>query len=212
MVAIRRYVSRWPCTANLRPASVYPAETESLKHRAELYLWSVSTEDVPTLLPRSDFVIFGREGGAGERLVEVSINSLERFVLHRILRPICGIASMNVRSKIEFLNSAIASQQVTLRLLYSLAGILFVTGSTIFILSFASPGLVLAESLNTVQALGGIAVAGSGFIPLFFSRHDKIVVMRTLLNSYQHQHVGGLSPDAKLDQYFDQYFDGVMGG
>jgi len=119
---------------------------------------------------------------------------------------------MNIGSKIEFLNKAIASQQVSLRLLSSLAGILFVTGITLFILSFASPGLILAESLKTVQALGGIAVAGSGFIPLFFSRRDKIVVLRTLLNSYQHQHVGGLSPNAKLDQYFDQYFDMVQGG
>ena len=118
---------------------------------------------------------------------------------------------MDTRSKIEFLNSAIASQQITLRLLSSLAGILFVTGITLVILSFVSPGLILAESLKTVQTLGGAALAASGFIPLFFSRRDKIVALRTLLNSYQHQHVGGLSPDAKLDQYFDQYFDMVLG-
>ena len=119
---------------------------------------------------------------------------------------------MNIGSKIDFLNSAIAGQQVTLRLLFSLAGILFVTGITLVILSFASPGLILAETLKTVQAMGGTAIAASGFIPLFFSRRDRIIVLRTLLNSYQHQHVGGLSPDAKLDQYFDQYFDMVQGG
>ena len=119
---------------------------------------------------------------------------------------------MNVGSKIEFLKSAIARQQGTIRLLFSLAGILFVTGITLITVSFASPGLILAESLKIVQALGGIAIAGSGFIPMFFSRRDKIVVLRTLLNSYQHQHVGGLSPDAKLDQYFDQYFNMVLGG
>jgi hypothetical protein len=119
---------------------------------------------------------------------------------------------MDVRGKIEFLSNAIASQQITLRLLSSLAGILFVTGITLIILSFVSPGLILAETLKTVQVLGGTAVAASGFIPMFFSRRDKIVALRTLLNSYQHQHVGGLSPNAKLDQYFDQYFDMVQGG
>ena len=119
---------------------------------------------------------------------------------------------MNVASKIEFLNSAIARQQVTLQLLFSLAGILFVTGITLVILSFASPGLILAETLKIVQAMGGTAIAASGFIPVFFSRRDRIVVLRTLLNSYQHQHVGGLNPDAKLDQYFDQYFDMVLEG
>ena len=118
---------------------------------------------------------------------------------------------MNIRSKIDFLNGAIASQQMTLRLLSSLAGILFVTGITLIILSFVSPGLIFAETLKTVQTLGGIAVAASGFIPIFFSRRDKIVALRALLNSYQHQHVGGLSPDPKLDQYFDQYFDTILG-
>ena len=119
---------------------------------------------------------------------------------------------MDIRGKIEFLSNAIACRQITLRLLSSLAGILFVTGITLIILSFVSPGLILAKTLKTVQALGGTAVAASGFIPMFFSRRDKIVVLRTLLNSYQHQHVGGLSPNAKLDQYFDQYFDMVLGG
>ena len=57
-----------------------------------------------------------------------------------------------------------------------------------------------------------IAIAASGFIPIFFSRRDKVVALRSLLNSYQHQHVGGLSPDAKLDQYFEQYFALVLGG
>ena len=55
-------------------------------------------------------------------------------------------------------------------------------------------------------------VAASGFIPIFFSRRDKIVALRSLLHSYQHQQVGGLSPDVKLDQYFDQYFSNVLGG
>ena len=119
---------------------------------------------------------------------------------------------MNVRSKIEFLETALAGQQTTLRLLSSLSAILFVTGFTLIILSFLSPGLILAEMLKTVQALGGAALAACGFIPIFFSRRDRIVALRTLLNSYQHQQVGGLNPDAKLDQYFDQYFDMVLGG
>jgi hypothetical protein len=119
---------------------------------------------------------------------------------------------MNVRSKIEFLQSALASQETTLRLLASLAAILFVTGITLVILSFVSPGLILAGTLKTVQALGGTALAASGFIPIFFSRRDKIVALRALLNSYQHQQVGGLSPDSKLDQYFDRYFEMVQGG
>jgi hypothetical protein len=54
-------------------------------------------------------------------------------------------------------------------------------------------------------------IAASGFIPIF-SRRDKLVVLRSLLNSYQHQQVGGLSPDARLDQYFDQYFALIQGG
>jgi hypothetical protein len=119
---------------------------------------------------------------------------------------------MNVRSKIEFLQSALASQQLSLRLLFSLAGILFVSGITLVVLSFVSPGLILADTLKTVQALGGTAIAASGFIPIFFSRRDQIVALRTLLNSYQHQEVGGLKSDAKLDQFFDQYFDMVLGG
>jgi hypothetical protein len=57
-----------------------------------------------------------------------------------------------------------------------------------------------------------MAFAACGLIPIFFSRRDKIVALRSLLNSYQHQQVGGLSRNAKLDQFFDQYFDMVQGG
>ena len=119
---------------------------------------------------------------------------------------------MDMPAKIEFLKSAIARQENTLRLLNALTAILFGTGITLVLLSFVSPGLILAETLTALQTLGGAAVAASGFIPIFFSRRDKIVALRTLLHSYQHQQVGGLSPDAKLDQYFDQYFDMVLGG
>jgi len=119
---------------------------------------------------------------------------------------------MNTPARIEFLKRAIASQQISLRLHTALAAMFFVLGITLVILSFASPGLILTESLKTAQALGGTVIAASGFIPIFFSRRDKIVALRSLLNSYQHQHVGGLSPNAKLDQYFDQYFDKVLGG
>jgi hypothetical protein len=120
-----------------------------------------------------------------------------------ILAPICGVASMDM--KIKFLKSAIASQQITLGLQTALAALLFVTGVTAVILSFVKPGLILGETLKTVQSLGGSIVAACGFIPIFLSRRDKIVALHSLLNSYQHQQVGGLSPDAKLDQYFDQY-------
>ena len=113
---------------------------------------------------------------------------------------------MDVAAKIEFLKSAIASQQMTLRLQTVLAAMLFVAGITAVILSLVNPGLVLAEALKTGQTLGGTAVAASGLIPIFFSRRDKVAALRSLLNSYQHQQVGGLSPDGKLDQYFDQYF------
>jgi hypothetical protein len=82
---------------------------------------------------------------------------------------------------------------------------LFVTGITVVVLSFLSPGMIFDESLKTGQALSGTLVAASGLIPIFFSRRDKIVALRSLLNSYQHQQVGGLSPDGKLDQYFDEY-------
>src|SRR5262249_11740595 len=99
----------------------------------------------------------------------------------------------------------------SLRLHTALAGVLFVLGIMMVILSFANPGLILTESLKTVQALGGAVIAASGFIPIFFSRRDKVVALRSLLNSYQHQHVGGLSPNPKLDQYFDQYLDKVLG-
>jgi len=118
---------------------------------------------------------------------------------------------MDMRAKIEFLNSAIASQQITLRLQTVLAAMLFVLGITAVILSFVNPGLILAETLKTGQTLGGTAVAVSGFIPIFFSRRDKIVALRSLLLGYQHQQVGGLSPDARLDQYFDQYLAKVLG-
>ena len=119
---------------------------------------------------------------------------------------------MEMPARIEFLKRAIASQQITLRLHTALAVLLFVLGITLIILSFVSPGLILAQTLKTCQALGGAVVATSGFIPIFFSRRDKIVALRSLLNSYQHQQVGGLSPDPKLDQYFDQYFAMVLGG
>ena len=112
---------------------------------------------------------------------------------------------MDMPGNIEFLKSAIASQQITLGLQTALAVLLFVSGITVALLSFVSPGLILAESLKTVQSLGGSLVAACGFIPIFLSRRDKIVALHSLLNSYQHQQVGGLSPDAKLDQYFDQY-------
>ena len=118
---------------------------------------------------------------------------------------------MDMRAKIEFLKSAIASQQVTLHLQIALAAMLFVLGITVVILSFVNPGLILAETLKTGQTLGGTVVAASSFIPIFFSRRDKIVALRSLLHSYQHQQVGGLSPDAKLDRYFDQYFANVLG-
>ena len=119
---------------------------------------------------------------------------------------------MDMRAKIELLKRAVASQQITLRLQTALAAMLFVLGIMVVILSFVNPGLILAETLKTGQTLGGTVVAASGFIPIFFSRRDKIVALRSLLHSYQHQQVGGLSPDAKLDQYFDQYFAMVLGG
>ena len=118
---------------------------------------------------------------------------------------------MDMPAKIEFLMSAIARQQTTLRLQTALAAMFFVLGITVVILSFVNPGLILAETLKTGQTLGGTVVAASGFIPIFFSRRDKIVALRYLLHSYQHQQVGGLSPDAKLDQHFDQYFALVLG-
>jgi cytochrome c biogenesis protein CcdA len=118
---------------------------------------------------------------------------------------------MDVPAKIEFLKSAIARQQVTLGLQTAMAAMLFVVGITMVMLSFVSPGLILAATLKTEQMLGGAAIAASGLIPIFFSRRDKIVALRTLLHSYQHQQVGGLSHDAKLDQYFDQYLAMVLG-
>ena len=119
---------------------------------------------------------------------------------------------MDMPAKIEFLKRTIASQQITLRLQTALAAMLFAMGITLVFLSFVKPGLILAVTLKTDQALGGTVLAASGFIPIFFSRRDKIVALRSLLLSYQHQQVGGLSPDPKLDQYFDQYFAMVLGG
>ena len=113
--------------------------------------------------------------------------------------------SVDMPAKIEFLKSAIACQQITLRLQTTLAAIFFILGITVVILSFVNPGLILAETLKTGLTLGGAVIAASGFIPIVFSRRDRIVPLRSLLLSYQHQQVGGLSPDAKLDQYFDQY-------
>ena len=118
---------------------------------------------------------------------------------------------MDIPAKLEFLENAIASQRITLRLQTALAAMLFVLGITVVILSFVNPGLILAETLKTGQILGGTVVAASGFIPIFFSRRDKIVALRSLLHSYQHQQVGGLSPDAKVDEFFDQYFAKVLG-
>jgi cytochrome c biogenesis protein CcdA len=118
---------------------------------------------------------------------------------------------MDMPAKIEFLKSAIASQRITLYLQTALAAMLFVLGITVVLLSFVNPGLILAETLKTGQTLGGTVVAASGFIPIFFSRRDKIVAMRSFLHSYQHQQVGGLSPDAKIDQYFEQYFAKLLG-
>ena len=118
---------------------------------------------------------------------------------------------MDMPAKIEFLKSAVASQQNTLRLQTALAATLFVLGITLVILSFVDPGLILAETLKTGQRLGGTVVAANGFIPIFFSRRDKIVALRSLLLSYQHQQVGGLRPDTKLDEYFDRYLAMVLG-
>jgi predicted acyltransferase len=119
---------------------------------------------------------------------------------------------MDMPAKMEFLKRALASQQLTVRLQTALAVILFTAGLTMVILSFVNPSFILAETLNTGERLGGTVIAASALIPIFFSRRDKIVALRSLLNSYQHQQVGGLSPDPKLDQYFDQYFAMVLGG
>jgi cytochrome c biogenesis protein CcdA len=119
---------------------------------------------------------------------------------------------MDINARIEFLNNAISRQQTTLRLQTVLAATLFVLGLATVILSLVTPGLILAESLETGQMLGGAVVAASGFIPVLFSRRDTTLALRALLDSYKHQQVGGLSPDAKLDQYFDQYFALTLGG
>src|SRR5262249_45608879 len=127
-------------------------------------------------------------------------------------RPLSWDISMDIHVRIEFLKSAISRQQTTLRLQIALAATLFVVGISAVILSLVSPGLILEDTLKTGQMLGGTVVAASGFIPIFFSRRDKIVALRSLLQSYQHQQVGGLSRDAKLDHSFDQYFALTLGG
>src|SRR5262249_17052432 len=119
---------------------------------------------------------------------------------------------MDMSAKMEFLKRTLASQQLTVRLQTALAAILFIVGITMVILSFVDPSLILAETLKSGERLGGTVIAVSGLIPIFFSRRDQIVALRSLLHSYQHQQVGGLSPDPKLDQYFDQYFAMVLGG
>ena len=119
---------------------------------------------------------------------------------------------MEMPSKIEFLKSAIASQQITLRLQTGLAALLFISGITLVISSVVSPGLILVATLKSVQMLGGIVIAASGFIPIFFSRRAQLVALRSLLLGYQHQQVGGLSADPKLDQYFDEYLERILGG
>jgi hypothetical protein len=126
------------------------------------------------------------------------------------LEPIRETASTEM-DKVEFLKRAIASQQITLYLQIALAAMLFVLGITAVILSFASPGLILAENLTTGGILGGTVVAASGLIPIFLCRLDKVVALRSLFHCFQHQQVGGLSPDPKLDQYFDQYFSIFLG-
>ena len=73
---------------------------------------------------------------------------------------------MDMPAKIEFLNRAIAKQQLTLLLQTVLAAMLFLVGVTVVMLSFASPGLILAETLSTVQRLAGSVVIASGFIPM----------------------------------------------
>jgi uncharacterized membrane protein len=90
--------------------------------------------------------------------------------------------------------------------------VLFVLGLTMIFLGLVSPGLILAESLKNGQMLGGALIVASGFIPIYFSRRDRIAALRSLLNSYQHQQVGGLSPDSKLDQYFDQCCAKILEG
>ena len=119
---------------------------------------------------------------------------------------------MEVPAKIEFLKSAIATEQNTLRLQIALSALLFIVGLTVVVLNFVDPRLSLAGALKTCMTVGGSLVAASGFIPIFFSRPERVAALRSLLNSYQHQHVGGLSPNAKLDQYFEQYVANVLGG
>src|SRR5437870_13851214 len=118
---------------------------------------------------------------------------------------------MDMPAKIEFLESAMASQQITLRLQTALAAMLFVLGLTVVVLRFVHPGMILAETLKTGQTLGGTLVAFSGFIPIFFSRLDEIVALRSFCLSYKHQQVGGLSPYANLDQYPSLCFETALG-
>src|SRR4051812_41210365 len=98
---------------------------------------------------------------------------------------------MDMPRKIEFLKSAIASLRITLLLQTTLAALLFIVGITFVILSFVSPGLIFPATLKTVQTLAGTMLVASGFIPLFFSRHNDFFALRSLLHSYQHQQVGG---------------------
>src|ERR1051325_497578 len=79
------------------------------------------------------------------------------------LDPVCGTASTEM-DKVEFLKRAIASQQITVCLQIALAAMLFVLEITVVILSFVSPGLILAENLKTGGILGGTVVAASGFL------------------------------------------------
>src|SRR5207249_12190678 len=99
---------------------------------------------------------------------------------------------MDMHAKIEFLKSALASQQITLRLQTALAEMLFVLGVTVVILSLVNTGLILAESLKTGQTLGGPVVDASSFIPIFFSLRDKLVALHSFLLSYQHEQVVAL--------------------
>src|SRR5207247_8592826 len=93
-------------------------------------------------------------------------------------------ASMDMPAKTEFLKSAIASQQITLRLQTALAAMLFVLGLTVVVLSFVHPGLILAETLKTGQTLGGTLVAVSGFIHIFFSSRCELGALRSLTRCF----------------------------
>ena len=120
---------------------------------------------------------------------------------------------MDAVAKIEFLKRAIASQRTTLWLQTALAAVLFALGICVVVLGFVRPGLILSDSLKAGQTLGGALVTVSGFAPIFTSRRDKIVALRSLLEGYREQQRQGPRQDEnKLDQYFDQYFAKVLGG